>query len=883
MSLSRWVTTLLLSSSVACGALAGGFGFSIAGADITNNDLNNNGIADVGESFTMTGAKFSHYRSTAGAPAITQDDLDRYSADITGTVVAVVGQSVHYVGTFKINYKGPVVSSPVESGTLDIWADYQWNKIAMLRGLFLATPGSEPGAVAPFDTTDFSPYNSGRFFGVYAPLPGGKTGRIGCNMNAGSVGIAAALDNGVMDNDDKNGNGVADPGETFKLVAKAASYTSLGGPDITQNDLDRYTVELNGTCSTVVGRKATYGGLFKVIYTGPAYPAGHQVESGTFTMTADYALGTPGAARLMGEFAATPGAESTDINFKNTDFAIFNPGVFFGTYQPIGNGAKGSVSGSIVGGVLGFSASVAEAAVANADTNSNDRVDVGETFSATGPLSAYMAVGAPLLMDNDLNRYSLSLTGTATSVAGTKVHYDGTFTLTYTGPDLVAVVETGTVSADAEYAADGTAALTGTLIAKAGAEFTAPPFDVTDWAPFNGAEFKAFYAQNPADHSKGTLRFFWQGGTLVRTLVSRKVGSAIEGSPAAATLINTGSDPALDDARRVLVTSGSTLFVIDPATGLDSKGFKGGFALDGQATSRPAVLKDKAYVGTEKGTVYALDLRTGSVVSTGKPIGAGAKIAAIAPVDKLLTGDVKDQLIIVANTPTSSVVTKVAADNVAAPLTPTVDLDITPSTSSPVVADTGKVFVGTDTALYMLNYATLAPTGIVMEKTATSPLAVGTNVFVGTGTGQKLVQINSSKGTVIGFYDLTSPLSQSAFYENAKSKLIIAGVNDGRVFTFKSDGTPTGLAIAGLFNNEQTGGSVNAPVLSNGILYRGTMKKQIVSAGSLKEVNLNCDNQEIVNLVSVPTGAIVATGQNPAKDWVSAVNAEGIIHFIATR
>ena len=119
---------------------------------MNNFDTNNNDIADVGEMFTITGAPFASYRSDGNAPVINDNDLDRYSANITATATEVVGNKVRYQGTFQLVYNGPVYSNViVETGTLDVRAEYQPGGSAVLKGTFMATPGAE-STIAPWNS-----------------------------------------------------------------------------------------------------------------------------------------------------------------------------------------------------------------------------------------------------------------------------------------------------------------------------------------------------------------------------------------------------------------------------------------------------------------------------------------------------------------------------------------------------------------------------------------------------------------------------------------------------------------------------------------------------------------------------------------------------------
>lgn len=877
----RWATALLaLAALNTAGARAAGFGFTVSSATVVNNDANNNGKADVGETFTVTNAKFSSYVSSGGAPKIADGDLDRYSADIHGTVVAVNGNEVRYTGPFSITYTGPAypLGLVIETGQTEFWATFQPDGSAILRGNFKAKPGNEPGMDSDpnFRDTDFEPYNPGRFFGLYTPTPGNPaTGTISANMNAGPEGFAASLHNATLTNNDANSNGMADVGETFTMTAPIAAYypqTADALLPLRDADLSRYQLVLNGTVVSVVGRSVDYTGAYSLRYTGPAYPAGVEVETGTFSLNALFNESGTGAAKLSGQFVATvgvPAGLASDPNFSNTDFAIFNPATFNGTYEPASPGAlSGSVSGNLTGGVLGFSATVGNGVLTNNDTNNNGVADVGETFVATGPLSAYMAVGAPPLLDKDLNRYTITLNGTVATVVGQVVTYTGTFRLTYSGPSLTADIETGVFDLRAVFAADGTAHLAGSLTADVGAP-AGGPFASTDYAPFNDAAIEGFYRSSGATGS-----FFARitSGTMVQSIASRKLGAAIEGSPTAAT--------STTDARRAVVAAGNMLYVLDPATGYDAAGWENGKVLDGKVVgnNRPVVLRDQVFVGTDTGMLYRFDLNTGALLSSGRPGGAGSSIltapapVAAAPMDQVVVSVANW------NGGTASAIVRLAADNLTAPVAgPQVLSPAGLATSSPAIPLNGNVYVGTSDGLFLLNYADLTIKAQSPVSVFTSPLVAESTVWVGTGDATQLQALNANnlsalEGTT---YNLNSPLQLGAFYDSVNG-YVYAGTYDGRVHAFNTAGAYAGLVLPGLFNPENTGNSMSMPVAAGRLMFRATNNKQVLFG-----IPLNGDAQGAVDVVSPVAGAMAATGQTAGADFVISASGDGFIHMMS--
>jgi hypothetical protein len=872
----KWAALLMTMGLGAGAALAGGFGFSISSATVNNNDSNGNGIADVGETLTVTGAPFASYRSSGSAPVIADNDLNRYSANIAATATEVVGTKVRYQGTFELIYNGPQFSNvKVEAGTLDVRAEYDASGTAILDGTFMANPGAETNT-APWNTTDFSPYNTGRWFGVYIRNAADHSkGLLGCSMNAGQVGFAASMNNALLTNADENNNGVADVGETFSMDATVASYYTVGGPPLNNNDIDLYHFIVapgQGKVISVTGTTATYEGPFTIRYINPALSYDQAIESGTFRFTASFYGDVGGDAKLTGLMLASPGILNTTPPWENTDFSIFNPGTFNGTYHTQGKTAL--VSGTLIGGVLGFSTSSGAGSVINNDTNGNGVADVGETYRAILPLSSYFSAGAPPLLDKDLNKYSLSMDGTATTVVGTTVTYTGTWKLTYTdnlaSPPISIDVETGTFTNTAVYdGTTGAAEVTAELNAKPGVESNIPPFDITDYAPFNPGTFKGHYAPN-AGGATGSLRGGLTAGTVARQITSRRFANGVEGSPTAA--VQT------DDARRAIIGSGTKLYVVDPATGNDAPGWEGGKTIDGKVFGRASVYKDTCYVGTDAGTLYAFDLKTGALLGSGKPAGAGSKIlTAPAVVPAALVGEASDSIIVSATSGAGAVVVKVLPTNLGVAVA-TQPIGGAQSVSSPSIPNASLVFVGSDASLVALRTSDLAIQQTANLVTPTSPIGVGGKVFVGVNAGgSTFATLNGATGLQENAFALSSNLILGAFYEK-KVNLVHAGTQDGRIQSFNPDGTFAGYTLSGLFNFANTNGSRSMPVVSNSIIYRSTENKQILSGWPLYG-----DSQETIDTVTSVRQSLAATGQTVGSDWIIGVAPDGNAQFIAVR
>ncbi|HEY3266068.1 MAG TPA: hypothetical protein VGM37_04020 [Armatimonadota bacterium] len=864
----RWAAALLVLTGLGTApARADGFGFTMANATVVNNDANHNGKADVNETFTVTNAAFTSYRSSGSAPAILDNDLNRYFATLNGVVAEVSGTSVRYTGTFTITYSGPDLTTDIETGTLDLRAKFDGSGAAKITGTLTANPGSV-SSDPKFAATDFSLYNPGRFFGVYTPNSDPATGVITASVNAGNIGFAASLSNGTASNGDENGDGVAEVGETFAMTAPLSTYFYVGAPPLTDNDLNRYSLKFNGTVTSVSGTTVSYAGTFSLVYNdGNLFPTGLTIETGDFTLVADYNEASTGAAKLTATLVAKPGFSTTEAAWANTDYAIFNPATFHGTYVPAAGGKTGIVSGSLIGGVLGFSASIAEGNIVNTDSNGNGRADVGEPFNAGGPLAAYLGIGAPDLQDRDLSRYNLLLSGSVAAVDGVVVTYTGTFTISYANPDLGAAIETGTFSVVATYDAFGNASLKGTLNAKPGAESAVAPFNTTDYAPFNPATFTGQYTVASGGAS-GALRGGLIGGTMVQAIQSRKLGAMVEGSPTAATRT--------DDARVAIAASGQTLFVINPATGNDMPGFELGKFLDGKVIGRAAVLKDFAYVATDGGSIYRFNLKTGETIS-GKPFAAGAKIyTAPAVVDHAISGLAADQLVVSYSLNGASKVAVVPADTLAT-VTKEASLGSGITTSSPSVPYANRVVVGSNSGVYTLSFPDLVPINSAPVAAVTSPLMVGPAAYLGTGTGQTFSKVNIVNGNVSTVANLGSPLIAGAFYEK-RTNLIQAGTADGRIVSFDPAGASVGLTLPGLFNASNTGGSMSMPVETNNLLYRATENREILSG-----IPLNGDDQQIISVITPVRGALAATGQIPGVDFVLGASTDGILHMIAVR
>ncbi|HEY3411443.1 MAG TPA: hypothetical protein VGM51_00145 [Armatimonadota bacterium] len=872
----RWAAALLLLTGLCVNrAWADGFGFTVANATVTNvkgSGNTNVNVAEVGDTFTVTGAAFTSYRSSGAAPAINDNDLNKYTADLTGTATQVTGNQVRYEGTFTLKYTGSV-SLTIVTGELDVRAVYGPDGSAVLTGFLLAD--AKLPLPAPWNNTDFSLYNPGRFYGVYKPAPGDYThGSLACNLNAGNIGFATSISDTTVQNQKAPGNtdtAHAEVGDTFSLLAPLASYYTIGGPPLNNNDLSSYTLGFNATVTNVTGTLVTYVGTFTLTYTAPDFPSGLVIETGSLSLLASYNEPFTGAAKLTAQLIATNGNATTQTPWDNTDYAIFNPGVFTGTYKPTVLGsATGIVSGSLQGGVLGFSASIADGTIINSKAPGNldvNKAEVGDPFHASGPLAAYLAVGAPPLLDRDLSKYTVVLDGTATAVIGTTVMYDGVFRITYSG-GITANVESGTFNIVAVYDAAANAQLSGVLNAKAGAESSVPPFNTTDYAAFNPGKFTGKYTRVQVGF--GTLHGGLIGGTLTVPIQSRLLGTAIEGSATAATQT--------DDARRAIVASGSTLFVLDPATGNDAPGWEGGKTLSGKVPGRSAVLKDALYVGTDTGTVYAFDLKTGALINSVQLDPNAHIYSGMAVVDKTLTGEPTDTIVVpVFRSDLNQTLLYKIPTTLTAPLTVKLS-DGAISTSAASVPMNGLIFVGSNDGLFTVRYSDLSIQSTVATPTTTSPLTVGDAVYVGTGTGTTLLKLNVATGVSDGHpFELSSPLTLSAFYEK-RSNLIQAGTSDGRISSFDNAGSFMGYTLPGLFNPDNTGGSQSMPVSSNNVLYRATENKEILSCKPL-----NGDDQQMIAVMSPVRGPMSATGQTPGADYLIATSPDGTVHLIGVR
>jgi hypothetical protein len=874
----RWAAALLLLTGLCVNrAWADGFGFTVANATVSNAKAAGNTDvtkAEVGDTFTITGAAFASYRSSGAAPAITDNDLARYSANLTGSVADITGTTVHYTGTFSIIYTGPQTTQTIATGSLDLHAAFGNDGSAVITGFLKADPKLSGLDGTPWANTDFSLYNPGRFYGVYKPAAGDYAhGSITASVNAGKVGFATSIEDSTVQNHKASGNN--DPthaqlGDTFTLAAPLASYYTIGGPPLTDNDLSRYSLTFNGTVVGISGKVVTYTGPFSLTYTGPAYPSGVTIETGSFTLTASYNDTYTSSAKLTATLVADAGYSTTESAWAQTDFAIFNPATFNGTYTPQGDGSTGIVSGSLIGGVLGFSTTIAQGDVVNSKAAGNTNVnfaEVGDPFHVSGNLAAYLAVGAPPLTDHDLNKYNMIIDGTVTSTSGTTVVYDGSFRITYVSGALSVSIESGTCNIVAVFDSAGNARLSGTLTAKAGADSALAPFNTTDYSAFNAAAFTGEYTRVATDH--GTLRGGLTGGTLAVPIQSRVLGTAIEGSPTAAVQTN--------DARRAIVASGTTLFVLDPATGDDAPGWAGGKTLDGKVLGRAAVLKDDVYVGTDAGTIYRFNLQTGALVGSGQPISGGHIYSGLAVVDHQTTGEAVDQVVapVFISGLNQVWLFKVAGDFSKSSGVKLGDGVI--STSTPSVPQNGLIFVGTNSGLFTIRYSDLAIQAAVATPTPTAPLTVGGSVYVGTGTGSTFRKLNVATGATTAQVDLASPLMLGAFYEK-QTGFIQAGTADGHIASFDNTGSFVGYTLPGLMNPDVTGGSQTMPVEANNVLYRATENKEILSGKPL-----NGDEQETIAVLSAIRGAIAVTGQTPGADYLIATSPDGIVHLIGVR
>jgi hypothetical protein len=620
----------------------------------------------------------------------------------------------------------------------------------------------------------------------------------------------------------------------------------------------------------------------RLVRDGSTARAYYSLDGVTYTWLENYTFDSVALAR-------SKTTEGTDLIFKAGVYAVGG-----GTTHAFASFDSFSATAGLA---TGFSASLANGTVTNHDENANGRADVGETFEADVPLAAYVSVEAPVLADKDLGRYSVRFNGTATDVEGGEVTYEGGFVLRYTGPTVTTDIESGNFTMHADYSrGDASARLTGTVTAKAGAESGTPPFDKTDFAAFNPASFDGYYAPIPGDPAHGTMRGSLHGGRLAVPIHSRKLGAAIEGSPTAAMDANGN--------RRVIVASGSTLYVLDPATGNDAPGWEGGRTLDGKVLGRASVLGRRLYVGTDTGWLYDFDLETGNVNGAVQPGKEGSSIyGAPAVLDKNIYD--KPGIFVVVSHANGSTATSIMRLDPANLALPPAELTLSAnaiSVSSPAVSpEYNAVFVGTQDG-FMLVGPSLAPMKKVLYQasTPTSPfithwleqLGTGgilkiwhTVVFVATGDGSELKVLDLTANEPPVSIKLESPLQLSAFAEtwNRTGPIVVAGVADGRIYRIFADGTGVGFERPDLFSPENTGGSLAMPVEANNVVYRATEKKQILSGRIMDVPGTSHTIDLAIDLISAVRGAMAATGPQPDKDFVAGVSPDGYIHMIGVR
>ena len=131
----------------------------------TPDNVGNNGIADVGDGFSITSGAFSNYVADGpGDPQLNNADLAQYTYNLNGTASSVVGNLVTYTGNYSINYTG-FGGNPVSAGTFSIDALFA-GPGAALNGTLVQNTASGP----PFG--DLGAYPLVTFTGNYlANLP----------------------------------------------------------------------------------------------------------------------------------------------------------------------------------------------------------------------------------------------------------------------------------------------------------------------------------------------------------------------------------------------------------------------------------------------------------------------------------------------------------------------------------------------------------------------------------------------------------------------------------------------------------------------------------------------------------------------------------------
>jgi hypothetical protein len=104
----------------------------------TPDNVGNNGIADVGDGFSITNGSFSGYTAdTAADPQLTGGDLAQYHYNLNGTAASVVGNVVTYTGNYEILYAA--LSPQVSVGNFSIVATFDALGGAALNGTLTET------------------------------------------------------------------------------------------------------------------------------------------------------------------------------------------------------------------------------------------------------------------------------------------------------------------------------------------------------------------------------------------------------------------------------------------------------------------------------------------------------------------------------------------------------------------------------------------------------------------------------------------------------------------------------------------------------------------------------------------------------------------------
>lgn len=159
-----------------------------------------NGIADIGETFTVAGGGFSNFVSDNGwnDPQLNAGDLGNYSYNLNGAVASITGGVVTYKGTYSINYAG-FGGNPVSAGDFTIDAIFSSQTFATLSGTLVQTSSSG----APFG--DLGAYSLVTFSGTFAP---------DANNSAGSQSNTGIL-NGTIT---AHGGAIPEPGSMALLA-----------------------------------------------------------------------------------------------------------------------------------------------------------------------------------------------------------------------------------------------------------------------------------------------------------------------------------------------------------------------------------------------------------------------------------------------------------------------------------------------------------------------------------------------------------------------------------------------------------------------------------------------------------------------------------------